>query len=115
MERFKKRLSKDELEEFEKTTFADVVHELHRIQREQEQFKTMVNLARIETFLKAMEQFGKVIEVFLNVSRIVCFVWGPIKFIVQVSCIFSFPLKLSGPWHGHLETISKGVHLLFVF
>ena len=89
IERFKKRLSKDELEEFEKTTFADVVHELNRIQREQEQFKTMVNLARIDTFLKAMEQFGKVVEVFLNVSSIVCFVWGPIKFIVQVSYILS--------------------------
>jgi len=82
--KFKKRLSKDELKEFEKTTFKDVIDELDRVQREQEQFKNMVNMARIQTFLNAIEQYGKIVEVFLNASRIVCFIWGPIKFIVQV-------------------------------
>jgi hypothetical protein len=86
--KFKKRLTQEELENFQRTTFKDVVHELDRIQREQEQFQNMVNLARIDTFLKGIEQLGKIVEVFLNTSSIVCFIWGPIKFVVQTSSSF---------------------------
>jgi hypothetical protein len=87
--KFKKRLTQEELNSFEKTAFIDVLHELDRIQREQEQFKKMVNLARIDSFIKGMEQFGKIVEVFLNASKLVCFIWGPIKFILQV-CYYIF-------------------------
>ncbi|RYP14230.1 hypothetical protein DL765_006510 [Monosporascus sp. GIB2] len=32
-----------------------------------------------------MEQLSKVIEVFLNVHQFVCFIWGPIKFLLGIS------------------------------
>jgi hypothetical protein len=31
-----------------------------------------------------MDQYSKVIEVFLNASSMLCFVWGPMKFCLQV-------------------------------
>jgi len=45
-----------------------------------------MNLARVKSCLEAMHQFGQVIEIFLNVSDAVAFVWGPMKFILLV-CI----------------------------
>jgi hypothetical protein len=43
-----------------------------------------MNLTRIRRFLEAMDQYGKVIEVFLNDSSMLCVVWGPMKFCLQV-------------------------------
>jgi len=82
---FKKNLTAKELENFQFTTLKDVREAAFRIQKDQEQLKTMMNMARLESFLEAMEQFGKVIEVFVNASNFVAFVWGPLKFILQVS------------------------------
>lgn len=42
----------------------------------------MEGLAR---FLEGMETHGRVIDVFLNASPTVAFIWGPIKFLLQVS------------------------------
>jgi hypothetical protein len=44
----------------------------------------MVNMARIQAFLEGMQQLGKTIEVFLNVNEVVCFIWGPVKFLLLV-------------------------------
>jgi molecular chaperone GrpE (heat shock protein) len=82
---FKKRLTPKEQDDFQFVTLNDVRETALRIQREQEQVKMMMNMSRIESFLEAMDQFGKVLEVFLNASNFVAFVWGPVKFILQVS------------------------------
>jgi hypothetical protein len=82
---FKKRLTPKEQENFRFVTLNDVRETALRIQKDQEQVKTMMNMSRIESFLEAMDQFGKVIEVFLNASNFIAFVWGPVKFILQVS------------------------------
>lgn len=44
----------------------------------------MVHMKRIESFLEAMEQFGKVIEIFLNATNYLAFIWGPIKLLLLV-------------------------------
>ena len=54
------------------------------IQAEQRARKQMMHMGRIQSFLEAMEQFGKVIEVFLNVNNFLAFVWGPIKALLLV-------------------------------
>ncbi|KAF2181728.1 hypothetical protein K469DRAFT_691815 [Zopfia rhizophila CBS 207.26] len=89
LEKFKRRLSKEELKSVEQTSYEDVVRELGRIQMEQEQLKSMLNLARIETFLEAGYQYGKILEVFLNASPVVCFVWGPLKLLLQTASTFT--------------------------
>jgi molecular chaperone GrpE (heat shock protein) len=81
---FKKSLPPKELENFQVTTLADVRESIIRIQRDQEELKRMMNMTRLESFLEAMEQFGKVIEVFVNASNFVAFVWGPMKLILLV-------------------------------
>jgi hypothetical protein len=55
-----------------------------RIQQEQDGRKKMMNMCRIQACLETMEQFGKVVGVFLNVSDALAFIWGPMKFVLQV-------------------------------
>ena len=85
--KFRARLSGDKLTDFKSTTYEGLLHEILRIQRDQENNKAMLNFSRIQSFLEAMEQFSKTIEVFLNVSDAVAFVWGPVKFLLLVSSV----------------------------
>ena len=73
--RFKGQLSPAEQEEFGVTSLEDVQETIDNIQEIQGSQRKMRNLTRIKAFLEAMEQYGKVIEVFLNVSDILAFVW----------------------------------------
>jgi hypothetical protein len=61
--KFRARLSGDKLTDFQSTTYEQLVHEILRIQHEQESRKSMLNFSRIQSFLEAMDQFGKTIEV----------------------------------------------------
>lgn len=47
-----------------------------------------MQVGKIQGFIEAMEQFGKVIEVFVNSNGILAFVWGPLKLLllVNLSC-----------------------------
>jgi hypothetical protein len=84
LEDFKKNLTPKERQDFQFVTLNDVRETTLRIQRDQEHLKTMMNMARLESFLEAMNQFGKVVDVFANANVFVAFVWGPLKFILQV-------------------------------
>ncbi|TVY78217.1 C2H2 finger domain transcription factor crzA [Lachnellula suecica] len=85
LSKFKSRLSKKELDDFKFSSLDDVRVSVVAIQEEQGRRRTMMNLTRIQAFLEAMDQYGKVIEVFLNASSVLCFVWGPMKFCLQVA------------------------------
>lgn len=82
---FKQNLNQKQIQNFQFVTLNDVRETALRIQHQQEQTKTMMNMTRIESFVEAMDQFGKVIEVFLNASGFVAFIWGPMKFLLQVT------------------------------
>jgi len=82
---FRNKLTGTELTEFSTTTYEQLCKALLQVQDEQERRKEAMNLARIKSCLEAMHQFGQVIEIFLNVSDAVAFVWGPMKFILLVS------------------------------
>ena len=90
---FKKDLSPIQRHDFQFVTLDDVRKTALRIQRDQEQLKSLMHLSRLESFIEAMTQFGKVVEVFANSSIFVAFVWGPMKFILLV--IEAFPLPIS--------------------
>lgn len=93
---FLARLTSDEKEDFQFTSLNDVQVAVMKIQAEQGQRRSMRNLTRIKGFLEAMEQFGKVVEVFLNASEILCFIWGPMKFLLLTASNFveSFDILL---------------------
>ena len=75
VERFKDSLSDREREEFKFTTRDDLRDAIATIQEKQASEKKMRNLTRLKRFLKVMDEYGKVIEVFLNASQFIAFVW----------------------------------------
>ena len=84
LSKFKLRLSAREHTSFKFTTLKDLRQEILRIQAKQALKSECMNLTRVEAFVEGFRQFGEVVEVFLNTSEFVAFVWGPMKFILQV-------------------------------
>lgn len=86
LKNFKHSLPPDLAKEFEKIgTLRDVQAICMKIQDEQGQDGCLRRLRRIEGFIEAMDQLGKSIDVFLNASEFICFVWGPVKFLLGVA------------------------------
>lgn len=77
LEEFKKgvKLSADEESLFKLTKLEDLRIFIRDLQEEQCRQRRMSYLKRLEPFLKTMEEYGKVIEVFVNASDIVAFIW----------------------------------------
>ncbi|KAK6950757.1 hypothetical protein Daesc_007282 [Daldinia eschscholtzii] len=80
--RFKQSLTPDLACEFSISSLADVKQVCMEIQKKNGNDGKLRHMGRLRGFIEAMEQFGKVIEVFVNASEIVCFIWGPMKFIL---------------------------------
>lgn len=91
---FERRLTPDERAQFNATSLDDLKVTILSIQADQRSRKQMMNMGRVKSFLEAMEQFGKVIEVFLNVNNILCFVWGPMKLLLLVRMFFVYTVKI---------------------
>ena len=72
---FKNSLTKEQKDDFELSTLEDLQAAIDAIQKKQASEKKMRNLNRLKSFLEAMEQYGKVIEVFLNTSCFIAFIW----------------------------------------
>jgi acetolactate synthase small subunit len=75
LDTFKARLSQEDRDEITYTTLEGLQRCIVDIQEQHVATRKPKNLARLSGFLEVMEQYSKVIEVFLNVSSIVCFVW----------------------------------------
>jgi uncharacterized protein involved in exopolysaccharide biosynthesis len=73
--RAKAGLSQDELQDFELTSLDDLKAQISIIQSDQRRSKKLLYLKRLGPFLDTMEQYGKIIEVFLNIHEVVAFVW----------------------------------------
>ncbi|KAM0431863.1 hypothetical protein ACHAPT_005115 [Fusarium lateritium] len=86
---FESRLKPSEKAKFKATTLDDLKVTILAIQSEQRARKKTMHMARIMSFLEAMEQFGKVIEVFLNVADMLAFVWGPVKLLLLTAACWS--------------------------
>ncbi|KAK0665456.1 NACHT domain-containing protein [Cercophora samala] len=82
LKQFQRRLTPEERKQFQVTSLDELKSEILAIQSEQRDRKKQMHLSRIQRFLEAMEQFGKVIEVFVNTNETLAFVWGPIKLLL---------------------------------
>src|SRR4051812_22449096 len=69
------QLTKKDISNFENTTIDDVKSTIAEIQQRQVNAGQQKYLARLKPFLASLEQYGKVVEVFLNTSEILAFVW----------------------------------------
>ncbi|KAI9869334.1 MAG: hypothetical protein M1813_000123 [Trichoglossum hirsutum] len=85
LDRFQASLTPSEKADFQVSSLDDVYDTITAIQDEQLPRKTMRNLNRMKPFLEGLDQLGKVLEVFLNTSTFVAFVWGPLKFMLQTA------------------------------
>jgi len=81
---FKKRLKPDERAKFALTSLNDLELAMKDLQDKQKKSKTAQNLTRVQPFLQAMMQYKEIIEVFLNASSMLCFIWGSMKFMLIV-------------------------------
>lgn len=68
-------LSQDEIRNFQSTSLEDLKLQMSVIQNDQRKSKKLCYMKRLEPFLNALEQYGKIIEVFLNVADFLAFVW----------------------------------------
>ncbi|TRX94186.1 hypothetical protein FHL15_004954 [Xylaria flabelliformis] len=80
LQRFKKTLPPNLVDEFSVCSLDDVRDTCRDIQDAHGRNGTLRHMRRLEPFIEAMEQFGKVIEMFGNVNEI-----GPIKFLLGVT------------------------------
>ncbi|KAI9869154.1 MAG: hypothetical protein M1813_002978 [Trichoglossum hirsutum] len=89
LDSFRKELTQEEINDFELTKFEDVRAVVADVQKKQGDRNGFQNMNRIRPFLDTLNQYTKVIEVFLNTSEIVAFVWGPIKFCLVIASNFT--------------------------
>ncbi|KAK3339412.1 hypothetical protein B0H65DRAFT_299455 [Neurospora tetraspora] len=83
--RFERDVGPRRAQEFSNCSLHDVHLLMKKIQAEQERKGEMRHLKRLESFLEAMKELGKVIEVFTNTTVFLCYVWGPIKFLLSAA------------------------------
>ncbi|KAK1597108.1 uncharacterized protein LY79DRAFT_508159 [Colletotrichum navitas] len=86
---FKAILDTKHVASFEKATSHGVYADLHTIQSQQQEKRTMMNLSRIQMFLEGMDGLQEVLSE-LEPSRavnIMACVWGPMRFLLNTTNI----------------------------
>ena len=73
--KFKNSLTKQQQKDFQETSLDQLKEFILKLQQQQHGLRRIENLAKLGTFLEAMEQYGKVIDVFCNSNQFVPFIW----------------------------------------
>lgn len=81
---FKYTVPDAQLAEFKNITYDVLCKTIGQIQSDQDRRRQLMGFSRIARCLEALHQLGKVVEVFVNVSNVVAFIWGPMKFLLLV-------------------------------
>lgn len=79
LQRFKIGLTDADIDNFQFTSLQELKTTICDLQAKQASTRTAKNMARLKVFLEGMEQYGKVIEVFLNASGYVAFIWVSVQ------------------------------------
>ncbi|KAM0806795.1 putative NACHT domain-containing protein [Seiridium cardinale] len=85
IDRFRRGLTPDQLHQFAASSVDDVVNKIEEIQLQHGSQKKLRNLSRLSKFIEALTEIEKLVQIFLNVSEVVAFVWGPIKLVLMVA------------------------------
>ncbi|KAI0414744.1 WD40 repeat-like protein [Xylaria grammica] len=85
LKRFKDTLDPNLAKKFSICTLHDVLNVCRDIQNAHGLEGKLRYMGRLRGFIEAMEHFGKVIEVFTNATEFVCFIWGPMKFLLGIA------------------------------
>ncbi|EPS38603.1 hypothetical protein H072_7586 [Dactylellina haptotyla CBS 200.50] len=92
---FSAKLTHSQRTQFTSTTQQDVEILAAKLQHEQEGRKGYRAMGLLRPFIDGLVGYSKVIEVFAQTSEILAFVWGPIKFLIQVT----------SKWHGTMDKL----------
>ncbi|KAK1990728.1 hypothetical protein LX36DRAFT_387632, partial [Colletotrichum falcatum] len=86
---FKAVLDTKHVAAFEKATSHGVYADLHTIQSQQQEKRTMMNLSRIQMFLEGMDGLQEVLEELepARAANIMACVWGPMRFLLNTTNI----------------------------
>ncbi|KAF3765675.1 hypothetical protein M406DRAFT_289896 [Cryphonectria parasitica EP155] len=76
LRKFKQNLSPSLVRKFSICKLEDVKQTIRDIQDQQGKAGRLRNMRRLDEFIEAMNQFGGVIDVFVNANQFVCFVWN---------------------------------------
>jgi hypothetical protein len=74
-EKFATSLTDKQRRDFTKCSLEDVRQTVENLQKERGDQKKMRNMARLQAFLEAMDQYRKVVEAFLNCTPFLGYVW----------------------------------------
>jgi len=75
VDKFTRNLTAKQREEFAVCSLEDVRQTIVTAQERRGSQKTMRNMARIEAFLEAMEQYEKVMQAFINCTPFLGYIW----------------------------------------
>lgn len=107
---FRSRLSQQNIGDFQFTTFEDLKNVITKIQTEQAQRRSLRNLNKIRPLLNGLEQYSKVIEVFVNAKPdIMSFVW------VSNSIPVTVPTRYLSAYRGLSSSVYKYSHPGFLY
>jgi hypothetical protein len=117
--KYKSRLTKDEEKELGNTKLIDVQRQILQIQDQQGKEKNIINLTRIDRFLKAMDEWEAVVSIFADSSVFVAFIWGLVKALLQVSRFYDIflqsrptsPRRRDLPTHLRTERCLEQTHI----
>lgn len=73
------QLGPDEIKEFRFADLKSLRSTIKQIQAEQEAKRRMRHMRRLEPLLQTMEQYGRTVDVFVNTSEILAFVWVSVR------------------------------------
>lgn len=72
---FKTKLTNHEKSHFQVTTLQDLHVAIETIQRKHASEKRLRGMQRLEVFLEGMKEYDKVIQVFVNSTPLLAFIW----------------------------------------
>ncbi|KAK6504469.1 hypothetical protein TWF506_002664 [Arthrobotrys conoides] len=84
LQSFQSQLSAEQKLQFGSTSRKDVEILAIKLQDEQKSRKSHRALGLLRPFIDGLSGYAKIIEVFAQTSEILSFVWGPIKFLLQI-------------------------------
>jgi hypothetical protein len=75
IEKFKQSISQEDAHDFAHTELRDVWKAIDDIQNAQRQRQSLQNIRRIEPFLRGLENYSKVTEIFFNGTPHMSYIW----------------------------------------
>ncbi|KAH6952935.1 hypothetical protein DER45DRAFT_574581 [Fusarium avenaceum] len=85
LEQFRRELSDTEMKEIGGANQKSLEATIQKIQSRLGREHGLCKLTRVEALVRAMKNIEELVTIFLNVSEVVAFIWGPIKLALMVA------------------------------